>query len=83
MRLLTGVCYHRSQVLTPVRAAAQAPFTLSANFALVGLLKGNTTSEIASKVKQDIGPTWLAGTCYWQVPPPPRHHPAFTGMTSI
>ena len=45
-----------------VGGAATAPLVLSANFALVGALKGHDRDRIADKVKRDVGPTWLAGT---------------------
>ena len=47
-----------------VAGAAMAPLVLSANFAMVGALKGHDSSTIAAKVKRDVGPTWLAGIAH-------------------
>ena len=57
---------HARAVASKVAAgAAMAPAVLSANFAFVGALQGHDGAQIGSKLRRDVGPTWLAGACYW------------------
>ena len=45
--------------------AGMAPLTLSLNFAFLGAMKGKSAEETKDKIARDLGPTWLAGACYW------------------
>ena len=57
---------HARAVASKVAAgAAMAPAILSANFAFVGALQGHDSAQIGRKLRRDVGPTWLAGACYW------------------
>lgn len=60
-RLFPGKAAH--QIVKKVTGTAvMAPFVLSSNFALVGMLKGHSITQVVTKCKRDVWPTWVAGT---------------------